>query len=203
MNECLDRNVAYYNENAQAFFQDTVQADMTRLYDEFLTLLPPGGHILDVGCGSGRDSLAFLKRGFVVTSFDASEEMVRLSTELTREADGKPTLLMRFEEMDNIALYDGIWACASLLHVPEGQMRDVMARLVRALKPGGVLFVSFKAGTGELERNGRVFTMVLQDTLQSYMSGLPLEIVKMRETQDVRSGREGDRWVSGIWRRAG
>ena len=174
---------------------------MSRLYDEFLPLLPPGGHILDAGCGSGRDSLAFLRKGFEVTSFDASDEMVRLSSELTREAGGRPTLQMRFEEIEDFAQYDGIWACASLLHVPEGQMRDVMAKLVLALKPGGVLFVSFKAGTGEMERNGRVFTLVSQDTLQVYMSGLPVEIMKMRETQDVRSGREGDRWVSGVFRR--
>ncbi len=199
MSECNDQNVAYYNENAQAFFQDTVQADMSRLYAEFLPLLPASGHILDAGCGSGRDSLAFLTKGYAISSFDASDEMVRMSTELTREAGGKPTRRMCFQELEDIAQYDGIWACASLLHVPEKDMRDVMGRLIRALKPGGVLFVSFKCGEGEVERNGRVFTMVSEDALHRYMEGLPVKAVKTWETQDVREGRQGDRWVSGVF----
>ena len=195
-----DKNIAYYNEHAQAFFQDTAMADMSGLYTEFLPLIPKGGLILDAGCGSGRDSLAFLKMGYEVTSFDASEEMVRMSTELTREAGGKPTQYMRFEELADVALYDGIWACASLLHVPESMMKDVMGRLVQALKPGGVLFASFKHGDGQMERKGRTFTMVSEEALRGYMAGLPVEEVKVWTTQDVRDGREGEKWVSGMWR---
>lgn len=194
-----DKNIAYYNENAQVFFEGTIQADMAGLYAEFLPLIPKGGHILDAGCGSGRDSLAFLKMGYEVTSFDASEEMVRMSTELTREAGGQPTRLMRFEELKDVPEYDGIWACASLLHVPETMMKDVMSRLVRALKPGGVLFVSFKYGDGEMERKGRMFTMVSEETLRGYISGLPVEEVKVWTTQDVREGRLGEKWVSGVF----
>lgn len=195
-----DRNIAYYNEHAHAFFEDTAKADMSGLYAEFLPLIPKDGHILDVGCGSGWDSLAFLKMGYAVTSFDASEEMVRMSTELTREAGGKPTRLMRFEELEDVAQYDGVWACASLLHVPEAMMKDVMRRMVQALKPGGVLFSSFKHGDGEMERKGRTFTMVSEEALRGYMAGIPIEEVKVWTTQDVRDGREGEKWVSGVWR---
>jgi SAM-dependent methyltransferase len=122
-----------------------------------------------------------------------------MSTELTREVGGKPTRLMRFEALEDVAQYDGIWACASLLHVQEMMMKDVMRRMVRALKPGGVLFASFKHGDGEMERKGRTFTMVSEETLRGYMAGLPVEEVKVWMTQDVRDGREREKWVSGIF----
>lgn len=194
-----NKNIAYYNEHAHAFFEDTAKADMSGLYAEFLPLIPKGGHILDAGCGSGRDSLAFLKMGYEVTSIDASEEMVRMSTELTWEAEGKPTRLMRFEEIEDVTQYDGVWACASLLHVPEAIMKDVMRRLVRALKPGGVLFASFKYGDGEMERKGRTFTMVSEAALREYLDGLFAQEVRIWRTRDVREGRADESWVSGLW----
>lgn len=107
--------IEFYNKYAEEFYNATVSANMSETCNKFLKHVAPGGKILDAGCGSGRDSLYFIKRGYEVVSFDASEEMVRLSGELT----GQQTLLMKFEDIDFKDEFDGIWACASLLHVPK------------------------------------------------------------------------------------
>lgn len=195
-------SIDYYNKNAQAFFEGTVDADMSELYRKFLAYVPIGGHILDAGCGSGRDSVVFLKMGYKVTAFDASEEMVRLSSELTRPYAGKPTRLLTFQEFDDIGSYDAIWASASLLHVPRDEMDTVIGKLILALNRGGVLYVSFKYGEGEIERNGRSFTMITEVTLQELMNKhMGISIRDLWMTNDVRANREVEIWVNGLYMR--
>lgn len=198
----LDDNVSieYYNRNAQAFFEGTVDADMSELYRKFFAYVPMGGHILDAGCGSGRDSVAFLKMGYRVTAFDASEEMVKMSSELTKPYGGKPTRLLTFQEFDDIGMYDAIWASASLLHVPMDEMDDVIGHLMQALKAGGVLYASFKYGDGEVERNGRSFTMYTEESLREHMNRqMEIKMMDIWMTHDVRANREEAIWVNGLW----
>jgi 2-polyprenyl-3-methyl-5-hydroxy-6-metoxy-1,4-benzoquinol methylase len=76
-------SVNYYNQNAEGYFADTVGADVHHLRSKFLTHVPAGGDILDAGCGSGRDALAFHKAGYHVIAFDASAEMCRKAREYT------------------------------------------------------------------------------------------------------------------------
>jgi len=195
-------SIDYYNRNAQIFYEGTIRADMSELHNRFLTHMKPEGHILDAGCGSGRDSMAFLKMGYEVSSFDASREMVRMSSEMTKEYGGKPTRLMTFQQLEDVGVYDGIWASASLLHVPVDEMDEVIGKLIRALKPGGILYASFKYGEGEVERDGRIFTMYTEKTLADRI-GKHKEMKKLDlwVTQDVRIGREDERWVNGVWGR--
>jgi SAM-dependent methyltransferase len=145
-------SIEYYNKYAEEFYNATASADMSEACNKFLKYIASGGKILDAGCGSGRDSLYFIKRGYEVVSFDASEEMVRLSGELT----GQQTLLMKFEDIDFKDEFDGIWACASLLHVPKTEIKGVITKLVQALKENGIFFGSFKYGEGEEYRGHQV-----------------------------------------------
>jgi SAM-dependent methyltransferase len=126
--------IDYYNRNAYAFQQRTLGRDLQRRYDPFLALLPPGAEILDAGCGPGRDSLAFIQRGYRVTAMDASSAMV----DLTTATIGQPALLLPFDQIDFEEKFDGVWASASLLYVPSARIDDAVHRLTRALKPGGV-----------------------------------------------------------------
>jgi SAM-dependent methyltransferase len=142
--------IAYYDEHADEFYADTVGAEMGGFYDAFLPLLPVGGRILDAGCGSGRDSRAFLERGYAVTAFDASAALGSRAARLL----SRPVLQLTFQEMAFAEEFDGVWACASLLHVPRAELDGVLARLARALVPGGAAFLSFKYGDGEGERDG-------------------------------------------------
>jgi len=120
--------VDYYEAQAETYYRSTVGLDMSSIYPRFLSELSPGAHIADAGCGSGRDAKAFLERGYVVTAFDASPRMANLASAYT----GQKCHVLRFQEMEFRREFDGIWACASLLHVPEE--RD--GRSVQTLRSG-------------------------------------------------------------------
>ncbi|MEI2265449.1 class I SAM-dependent methyltransferase [Erwinia sp. CGal63] len=206
-------NEAYYRQHAQRFYDETVNVDMSALYQPFVTCLPPGACILDAGCGSGRDAKAFSEMGFVVDAFDASAELAALARQLT----GKPVEQRRFEDVVAVGKYDGIWCCASLLHVPEAELPEVMAKLAAALKPGGVWYLSFKYGSGEREKEGRRFTNMDEAGLREIVDELNesfaqnsilkkygnrpeenIEIKEIWQTGDLRSGRGDEPWLNTI-----
>ncbi len=149
-----DPTLAWYERNAAAFAADTAGVDLGHLYAPFLGRVPGGGRVLDAGCGSGRDAAAFAARGYRVVATEPCEALARRAEALL----GAPVLRLRFEEMRFAAEFDGVWACASLLHVPRRDLPGAVAACLRALRPGGVLFASFKHGRGERERDGRRFT---------------------------------------------
>lgn len=112
---------------------------------------------------------------------------------------GQPVLHRRFEELDFDAEFDGIWACASLLHVPRAGLPDVLDRLAGALVPGGVLFASFKYGDGEREHAGRLFTSYDEAAFGALVAGHPaLKLIRVWRTEDVRPGREGNIWLDAL-----
>jgi SAM-dependent methyltransferase len=150
----MTATVTYYNDHAASFFADTVNVDMAELQARFLAHVPAGGLVLDAGCGSGRDSRAFMAQGYRVRAFDASPALARLASELL----GQPVATRTFAHVDETACYDGIWACASLLHLREQEVPSALGRLWSSLKPEGVFYLSFKLGEGERTHNGRHFT---------------------------------------------
>ena len=190
----VNKNVEYYNKNADSFFAGSVAADMSDVQSRFLSYVPAGGRILDAGCGSGRDSKAFLDAGYDVVSFDASEEMCRRASEYT----GKPVLNMRFEDVAYEAEFDGIWACASLLHVPVEELPDVLKKMGRALKPGGVMYASFKYGEGTVFRGERQFSDFTEISIVPLFEQAGFEIVSNVVGTDSRPGREDEKWINVI-----
>lgn len=189
--------ITYYQRNAQTFFDATVGVDMSSLYAPFLSQVIPGGRVLDAGCGSGRDTKAFNALGYQVEAFDASAEMVRLAAAYT----GLPVRQMTFNMLEAEERYDGIWCCASLLHLPQAELPEAMRRLARALKPGGVWYLSFKYGAGEREKEGRHFTDMNEAGLEALVSALPqVSIVEQWTTQDKRPERD-EVWLNALLRR--
>ena len=191
--------IAYYDDHAEEFIRSTFDVDMADLYRPFLEYIPQGGRILDAGCGSGRDSLAFLQLGFEVVSIDASERMV----EATRSVAGGDVQQMNFESVDFEHEFDAIWACASLLHVPRQDLGAVFVRLGRALKSKGILYLSFKHGNCERTEHGRFFHDLDEVALRSLFTSDPrLEIVKVWISEDVRNERRGNQqWLNALARR--
>lgn len=188
----------YYRTHAAVFIQSTVDLDMSVLHDRFLEHVPDGGRILDAGCGSGRDAKAFLDRGYDVVATDASPEMVEHATRLT----GRPALVERLEEIDYEEEFDAVWTCASLIHIPEAAMPDVFRRCTRALRPGGVWYISFKLGRGERRKGERLFTDCDEETLGGWLAEVPgLETIEVWRTEDLRPERAGEFWVNGIVRK--
>jgi len=190
--------LGYYDQHAAEFVARTANLDMSHVYEPFLAFVPQGGRILDAGCGSGRDSAAFLMRGCQVTAFDGSAAMVKAATERT----GLPVLHLTFDAISWRDEFDGVWAFASLLHLPSDDIADALVRLTATLKDGGVLFASLKAGTHEGEREGRWFTDTTPDKLRFILSSVPgLKVVGIWETDDARPERVGTRWVNALARR--
>lgn len=148
----MSKTIAFYEDNSDSFYNSTVSIDAQALYDQFLPLLPDQAHILDAGCGSGRDSLAFLKAGFTVTAFDGSSSMAERAACLTG-LDVKYSLFLDYRPE---VKFDAIWACASLLHVHLQDLPLTFSHLGSLLKPDGLFYCSFKLGSGE-EVRGKAF----------------------------------------------
>ncbi len=187
-------NVGYYNQNSEQFVQTTLNVNMESLYQAFLVLLPNGGHILDLGCGSGRDTLAFKNKGYQVEALDYSKALVEKATALT----GIPVRYQSFYDLNDHGIYDGIWACASLLHVPASSMTATLQHLAGLLQAQGVLYVSFKYGADDVERNGRHFTNCTEQRLQDFLAGTGLSIVETWLTADQRPERADEQWLNAL-----
>ncbi len=193
-----NKTLDYYNNNAQRFTSDTLDVEFSDIQDRFLAELKPGAFILDFGCGSGRDSRYFLQKGYKVEACDGSEEMVKTAIRNV----GIPVKQMLFSELDEQERYDGIFACASILHVPSAELPDIIGKMKRAAKKGGVLYVSFKYGTFEGVRNGRYFTDLTEESLKQILDQVGgLDVIRTGITGDARPGREDEKWLNVLLRR--
>lgn len=194
MSEKCNKNqtIQYYNQNAAAFVENTRNVDFHPIQDEFLEKLPTGARILDLGCGSGRDTKYFLERGYEVDAIDGSKELCALASEYT----GIPVKCQLFQELDETRKYDGIWACSSLLHLSLGELDDVLHRIEKALKPQGILYMSFKYGVFEGERNGRYFLDFTEEKLNQLLEKHEgLRQMRSFQTEDARPDRE-EKWLN-------
>lgn len=191
----------YYDREAEAYRERTRGCDLAPLYESFLPRLPAGAHILDAGCGPGRDTQAFLARGFRVTAIDASAAMV----ELAARATGQPARLLPFQQLDIESAFDGVWANASLVHVPSAEIDDVLRRLARALVPGGLLHASVKVGDGERTTpDGRLFCDYSEPSLRALFARCPALRLLSIETSPAQSGQLDDRaWLMALATRSG
>lgn len=191
-NKATQDTLDYYQHHAAEFFAATVSVVMHELHERFLDKLPAGSHILDAGCGSGRDAKAFVSLGYRVTAFDAAPKLASLASEHL----GQPVQVRTFRDVEEIACYDGIWACASLLHLPASELPDAIARLWAALKPGGCFYFSFKHGLGERQHNGRHFTDAEEASIASWLNGFAdLSHRDIWITKDQRPDRD-ETWIN-------
>ncbi len=192
----------YYEQNAEQYVAETVHLDVKHLYAQFLEHVPPYGHILDAGCGSGRDTLYFLKNGYEVTAFDRSSALVEKARELI---DGqidsranRDVQVLTFEEMTYEQRFDGIWACASLLHMSHDALPAVCKKLRRALKPNGVLYCSFKEGLEDwTDAKGRFFVGMTEPKLRGLLEECGFVVLSLKINTSARQ----ERWLSAVGRR--
>lgn len=195
----MDNTIEYYNKNAEQFVQGTISVDFVATQERFLTKLSVGAHILDLGCGSGRDTKYFLDKGYQVEATDGSAQLCKIASKYT----GIRVKQMLFEEIDESEKYDGIWACSSILHLDKKTLKAVLKKMAAALKANGVIYTSFKYGDFEGHRNGRYFTDFTLETFEEYLQEVPeLQIEEHWITGDVRPGRGEEKWLNLILRKA-
>lgn len=193
MSEREELTINYYNTNASDFQKSVSNANMSEACDRFLSYFSEPSYILDLGCGTGRDSLYFKNHGHTVLPADASEEMCRIASDVT----GIKALQLRFEDISFSETFDGVWACASLLHAERSKLPGIILKINHALKSGGILYMSFKYGNSSEIRNGRFFTDMTESDIPflcNETSGF--EVLEHHISTDVRPGRNKELWLN-------
>lgn len=185
----------YYNTHASDMIDNTLKVDLQPIYEKFEQLIKPGAKILDVGFGSGRDSLHFASKGYSVVSIDfASEVYSRGKILLNNEV-----LLVDVKEMRYKNEFDAIWASAVFFHFTEDEIKDVLFRCHDALKSHGLVYLSFKYGTQELLRHGRFFNDFNETKFETLMREVEgFSITQMWQTNDARPNHADQFWLNVI-----
>ena len=196
--EATARTIGYYESHAQQFSGDTLEVEFSEFQDAFLGMLPERPRVLDLGCGSGRDGRAFALRGCDVVAVDGSASLC----EIAEKVIGKPVTCALFDEYEPEGMFDGVWACSSLLHVAKAELPALIAKYAEHLVADGVFYLSFKYGDFEGVRNGRWFTDLDEAGIDEVLAKVPqLQIAKLSTSGDVRPGRQQERWLNVFCRR--
>ena len=193
----MSGTIKYYDENASYYFDSTSQVDLDPLYKEFLKYVPAGGRIMDLGCGSGRDVKWFRDHGYDAYGLDASERLVKIAYEKL----GIPVEAGFIENWIADEAFDGIWCCASLVHLDDNRIDQFLSNLRHNLKKGGALFISVKENidSGVVE-DGRYFRDFNEGTLNALISHYKgFRIEKIWYTED-KMHRESFKWLNAIIR---
>ena len=191
----MTTTIDYYDKNATEYSESTIGVDFSATQERFLRYIPSHAKILDFGCGSGRDAKYFLDKGYDVDAIDGSKEFCRLASVYT----GITVKQMLFQELASVNEYDGIWACASILHLQKDDLILVLHKMATALKNTGVIYASFKYGTFFGERQGRYFTYFNEERLTEILALVPeLQYREFWISSDVRPDRSDEKWLNVI-----
>ncbi len=192
----MSDSISFYSGNADDFYKRTVNLNLDALYSKFLPLIPSGGTILDAGCGSGRDSRYFIDKGFRVHAIDAAPEFAGRASDLIEQTVEVTT----FEQFKSEIQFNGIWACASLLHVPPDSLPAAIGNLAATLRPGGIFYMSFKYGQGQRIHGTRQFTDMDESGLEALASRIPdITLKKTWTTEDLRPDRSTEKWMNALF----
>lgn len=194
------RTLHHYDGNARRFFAGTIDHDVSQNIAALLDAIvaPAPYTLLDFGCGPGRDLKTFTALGHRAIGLDGSERFV----EMARAFSGCDVWLQNFIALDlPDAMFDGIFANASLFHVPRELLPNVLGELYAALKPGGVLFSSNPRGHNEEGWNGPRYG-VFHDypAWERHVTGagfLPVHHYYRPEGLP----REQQPWLASVWRK--
>jgi SAM-dependent methyltransferase len=195
-----ETTIRHYNETARSFREGTRDHDVSQNIAALLRHIEGEAPftILDFGCGPGRDLAAFTALGHVAVGLEGAEELASMA----REDSGCEVLVQDFLGLDlPAARFDGVFANASLFHVPPAELPRVLAELHAALKPAGVLFSSNPHGHNEEGWNrGRYGAYHDLDAWRGYLAAAGfLELEHYYRPPGLP--REQQPWLASVWRR--
>lgn len=192
------QTLRFYEENAETYAEQTRAIDLAHLYKPFFKYIPRGGKILDVGCGAGRDLKRFIDEGYEAVGIDPSETLAAMASEFS----GCEVLISSAQNINFSQEFDGVWACASLIHLPRHELGDALGKISHALRTEGVLFVSMQIGSGEMVMDdGRFVARYTSEEVSNAIKQAGFELVDMWDTPDSVPSRHALRWVNAIARK--
>lgn len=185
--------LAYYDANAEDYVTRTWGMDMAEVRARFLAHLAPGSRLLDAGCGSGRDVLAFKASGYAVDAFDGSSALAALASVRTGQAVDH----LRFDQLQSQEAYDGVWACSSLVHLTDAELATALEHLFAAARHGGVFYTCLKEGRGmRVDAAGRPFNDFTKERLRTAVRKAGFVMKELWRTP--QRGPEGGWWLNVI-----
>ena len=180
------KTIAIYDTKAQAYAEMVSRDAPDAALQVFMDALPPGGRVLDLGCGPGKSSAMMRDAGFVPDPVDASAGMVALA----QEKYGLEARLATFDALTGEAIYDGVWANFSLLHAPRADLPRHFAAISHALRPRGIFHVGMKTGTdAKRDGLGRKYTYVTVPELRGLLEDAGFAVIT--EKTGAEAGFDG------------
>ena len=191
--------IDFYNKNAKLYFEQTVEGNLKENYDRFLKHISKNAYILDFGCGSGRDSKYFIENGYKVNAIDGSIQMCKLASDYIKQEVEH----MKFDDLEDVNVYDAIWACSSILHIEQEKLPNILERMIKALKQNGIIYTAFKKGKGYEIRNGKYYNFMTKEEMKEILNGLTnkVEIIDYFETTSSTQRAKNAIWVNFIIRK--
>lgn len=186
--ETLEVYANYAEDYAKRFAQDKPDVHLRK----FMSALPTQAHVLDLGCGTGRTTAFMARAGIDVEGWDASPEMASVGLQQHEQV----IRIATFDQLDAHATYDGIFANFSLLHVPKAEMAKCLARIAKALKPGGLLHIGLKTGEGEArDKLGRFYAYYTDPEITALLNDVGLPSIDRSYGADVGLDGEPAPWI--------
>ena len=187
----------YYEINAKQYAEKAFSADMSEQYQRFLPLLKEGAAILDIGSGSGRDACYFQKMGYQVTALEPSTHLCK---EIQKVFSGT-IIHSDIQHYQPDQQFDGIWACASFLHLQEKEILDFFGKINCFLHDHGIIHLSGKNGISTGKANdGRYFLEFTEQLAENIlMTNEQVKLEQLWYTEDV-TGRKDFRWMNMIFK---
>jgi SAM-dependent methyltransferase len=204
LNNEQNKTIDYYNRNHLDYFRKTAFIDLSDIHEKFKKQIPRGALILDAGCGVGRDTRYFIMEGYRVISFDASEQMVKLC----RQYPFAYCLHRSFEQILFTEEFDAVWACASLVHLPESDLKSTILKLSNAIRPGGVFYFSLKLAhentkiENKSENVDPVYYLYAQDKIEEFLDKLSLEKIEIW-INNSKKKEDICQWANYLYRKPG
>lgn len=179
----------FYELNANNYFLATYSVNLDYLWKKFSKILFPDAQILDLGCGSGRDLRYFADQGFRAIGVDYSFNLIKLAKHLSNQ----PIISANFTSLPfTDKVFDGVWAVASLLHLPYQLIPATLLEIHRTLKPSSFLITSVKKGFGEtIDSNGRYYRYYQAQEWEEVLLSNGYHILEFEETVEIRKVESG------------
>ncbi|MDO5294059.1 MAG: class I SAM-dependent methyltransferase [bacterium] len=187
-----DQTIRHYEQTGKNFSERTYVYNLEGIQKRFIHMLPEKAIIMDLGCGSGKNTLYFKSQGLTVIPVEGSRVLCNIATKHT----GIKVRHMRVSELNEVSKYDGVWTGSSLIHLSYNEAIDVLHRIAKSLKPGGVLYMAFRYGTFEGIENGRQYIDLNEKKLERLIKQVRVfEQELMTVTPDIRPECE-QQWMN-------